>query len=137
MRSPLLSRLALSRRKLGFGLGTTLVGATASTRAAAGRTKPPPLQWSFAPVPIPTTSPYHVSGFSSPTDLNADPSTITNFSGSFGFATLSGMVTRTDRKTGEEVSLPFGTGNTTNMRFMTGTFVGADGDTYPGTFAFI
>ena len=50
----------------------------------------------------------HVSGFASPTNLNAEPSTITNFSGSFGFATLSGMVTRTDRKTGEEVSLPFG-----------------------------
>jgi hypothetical protein len=135
MRSPLWSRLALSRRKLGFGLGTTLVSAAASTRAAASRTKPTPLQWSFAPVPIPTTSPYHVSGFASPTNLNAEPSTITNFSGSFGFATLSGTVTRTDRKTGEEMSLPFG--SNTNMRFMTGTFVGTDGQTYPGTFAFI
>jgi len=135
MRSPLLSRLALSRRKLGFGLGTTLAGAAASTRAAARKTKAAPLQWSFAPVPIPTTSPYHVSGFASPSNLDAEPSTITNFSGSFGFATLSGMVTRTDRNTGEEVSLPFG--NMTNMRFMTGTFVGTDGQTHPGTFAFI
>jgi hypothetical protein len=135
MRSSLLSRLALSRRRLGFGLASTFAGAAASTRAAAGKTKPTPLQWSFAPVPIPTTSPYHVSGFASPTNLNAEPSTITNFSGSFGFATLSGTVTRTDRKTGEEMSLPFG--SNTNMRFMTGTFVGTDGQTYPGTFAFI
>ena len=135
MLSPLLSRLALSRRTLGFGLGTTLAGAATSTAATADRSRPTAPQWAFAPVPIPTTSPYHVSGFSSPANLNADPSTITNFSGSFGFATLSGVVTRTDRRTGEEASLTFG--SMTNMRFMTGTFVSTDGQTHPGTFAFI
>jgi hypothetical protein len=57
MRSPVLSQLALSRRKRSFGLGTTLVGAAASTIAEAGRAKPTSLQWSFAPVPMVSVAP--------------------------------------------------------------------------------
>jgi hypothetical protein len=62
-------------------------------------------------------------------------STINNFKGSSGIATLSGNVTRTNIKTGDQLSFPFD--QATNLRFMTGTFVGADGQEHPGTFAFI
>jgi hypothetical protein len=62
-------------------------------------------------------------------------STISNFKGSSGIATLSGNVTRTNVKTGDQQSFPFD--QATNMRFMTGTFVGADGQEHQGTFAFV
>jgi hypothetical protein len=128
------TRSALSRRKLGLGaIGTTLI-ASAPATADERRVRARPLQWSFAPVPIPTASPYHVSGPNA-ANPNAEPSVITNFNGQIGFATLSGMVTRTNIKTGEQQTLPF-TKNT-NLRFMTGTFVGTDGQSHAGTFALI
>ena len=64
-----------------------------------------------------------------------EPSTISNFKGSSGIATLSGNVTRTNIKTGDQQSFPFD--QNTDMRFMTGTFVGADGQEHQGTFAFV
>jgi hypothetical protein len=134
MRKMPMSRSALSRRQLNLGIGTTLVSAASVTGVAAAKTRAPPLQWAFAPVPIPTTSPYHVSGPSA-ANPDAEPSVITNFNGFVGFATLSGMVTRTNVRTGEQQALPF-TRNT-NLRFMTGTFVGTDGQNHQDTFALI
>jgi hypothetical protein len=64
-----------------------------------------------------------------------EPSTISNFKGSSGIAVLSGNVTRTNIKTGDQQSFPFD--QSTSMRFMTGTFVGADGQEHQGTFAFV
>jgi hypothetical protein len=94
------------------------------------------LPWTFAPVPIQggtsgfsATGAYHV--FGGPGQENA---TISNFNGSIGSALISGNVTRTNLRTGEQDYLPF---NTANMRFMTGTFIGTDGQEYPGTFAFV
>src|SRR5215471_17049433 len=86
---------------------------------------------SFAPVPIPGGSPglggsYHVFG-PAPTGgdpIDAEPSTITNLNGFVGLAYISGMVTQTNTKTGEKMRLPF---LTSDMRFMTGEFRGADG----------
>lgn len=65
---------------------------------------------------------------------DTEPSTIGNFKGSVGIAIINGTVTRTNIKTGDQESLPF---TDTDMRFMTGTFMGADAKEYPGTFAFL
>jgi len=126
----------LSRRRLGFGaLGATLVGTGATAQGTAGARRHP-LPWTFAPVPvaggIPDLSPmgaFHVFG-----GPGTEPSTISNFKGFSGIAVINGNVTRTNIKTGEQQSLPF---TDTDMRFMTGTFKGADGKERPGTFAFI
>ena len=63
-----------------------------------------------------------------------EPSSIGNFKGSSGIGFISGNVTRSNFRTGRQQSLPF---NDADMRFMTGTFKGADGQQHPGTFAFI
>src|SRR5690349_9099221 len=61
-----------------------------------------------------------------------DPSSITDFNGFVGFADVQGTGTATN---------PDGTRETllydTDMRFMTGTYVGKDGRTYRGTFGFV
>jgi len=108
---------------LGGALGSGLFRpALADTRA------------SFAPVPIPGGSPYdglngmfHFFGPNSIDPIDAEPSTITNLNGFVGLAYISGMVTQTSTKTGEKLRLPF---LTSDMRFMTGEFRGADGRTH-------
>jgi hypothetical protein len=96
---------------------------------------------SFAPVPIPGGTPvlggfYHVfgpaSGLLDPID--AEPSTITNLDGFVGLAYVSGMVTRTNTKTGEKLRLPF---RESDMRFMKGNFRGTDGNIHKATFALV
>ena len=62
-----------------------------------------------------------------------EPSTITDFSGFVGLANVNGTGTGTNTITGKSTPLLFGTDN----RFMKGTFVGGDGQTHVGTFAFI
>jgi hypothetical protein len=96
---------------------------------------------SFAPVPIPGGSPalngfYHVFGPASPLGdpIDAEPSSITNLNGFVGLATISGMVTRTNIKTGEKLRLPF---LNSDMRFMKGDFRGTDGSIHKATFAFV
>ena len=61
----------------------------------------------------------------------AEPSTITNFNGFIGWAAVGGMGTHTVG--GQARHLPFDS----DMRFMTGEFVGADGRNHHGAFAFI
>lgn len=51
-----------------------------------------------------------------------------------GLAYLNGMVTRTNTATGETRLLPFAN---SDMRFMTGTFRGSDGQIHEGALAFI
>ena len=99
-----------------------------SAVAAEPQEKRRPLKWSFAPVPVQGGTPglggaYHVFG---PMTASPDqePSTISNFKGFAGYALISGNVTRTNIKTGEQQYLPF---TDTDMRFMTGTFKGTDG----------
>ena len=125
----------VSRRRLGFGaLGATLIGS--GTAAANDRPDRRQLPWTFAPVPIQggtagfgPSGAYHV--FGGPGQEN---STISNFNGSIGNALISGNVTRTNVRTGQQEYFPF---NTANMRFMTGTFKGTDEEEHPGTFAFV
>jgi hypothetical protein len=89
------------------------------------------------PVPIPLGSfGFHVNapGFPGGDSPDADPSTITDFHGFTGLGYISGVVTRTNRKTHEKVDLPFGFAD---MRFMDGEYRGFDGRIRRGTFAFI
>jgi hypothetical protein len=72
---------------------------------------------------------YHVFG-----GPGEEPSSISNFRGSVGIASIDGTVTRTNVKTGEQESLPF---TDTDMRFLTGTFRGTDGQEHLGTFGFV
>jgi hypothetical protein len=66
--------------------------------------------------------------------IDADPSTITNFNGVAGLAYISGMVTRTNTKTGDVERFPF---LDADMRFMQGTYRGVDGRPRQSTFGFI
>ena len=65
---------------------------------------------------------------------DAEPATITDFKGSVGLAYVSGMVTRTNKTTGEVRQLPF---VDSDMRFMTGVFRGTDGSLHHGTYGLI
>ena len=67
------------------------------------------------------------------TGVDTDPSTVYNFQGAAGIAFISGMVERTDRKTGARV-LPY---LHNDMRFMQGVFRGRDGHERRATFGFI
>jgi hypothetical protein len=128
----------LSRRKLGFGaLGATLIGSGAAAQDTP-KERRRQLPWTFAPMPVqggfsdPALSPmgaFHVFG-----GPGTEPSSISNFKGSVGITFVSGTVTRTNIKTGEQQPLPF---TDSDMRFMTGTFKGVDGQEHPGTFGFI
>ena len=62
----------------------------------------------------------------------AEPNTITNFNGFVGWAAVGGMGTHTVNGQAPE-HLPF----ESDMRFMSGEFVGADGRNHHGAFAFI
>ena len=94
---------------------------------------------SFAPVPIPGGTPvlggaYHVFAPAAFDPIDAEPITITNLNAFVGLAYLSGMVTRTNTKTGEVVRLPF---VDSDMRFMQGVSRGTDGKVHQGAFAFV
>jgi hypothetical protein len=94
---------------------------------------------SFAPVPIPGGTPalggaYHVFGPAAFDPIDAEPATITNLNGFSGLAYISGMVTQTNTKTGEQLRFPF---VDSDMRFMKGEFRGTDGRMHHGAFAFI
>jgi hypothetical protein len=87
---------------------------------------------SHEPVPIPGGTPllggsFHVyaPGFD---PVDAEPATITDFNGFSGITFVSGSCTRN----GTELPYLFN-----DMRFMTGTFRGADGNFHHGAFAFI
>jgi len=89
--------------------------------------------------PIPGGSPggpgivFHAYG-PGPDNLNADPSTVTDFTGTVGLAYLNGMVTRTNLRTGEVRQLPF---VESDMRFMAGQVRGTDGTVRQAAFALI
>lgn len=63
-----------------------------------------------------------------------DPSTVFNFKGASAVGYISGTVLRRNRKTGEEVELPF-VGS--DMRFMQGQFEGRDRHLRNATFGFV
>jgi hypothetical protein len=119
------ARAATGTAVLGGALGSGLL-----RPALAG------IRWEFAPVPIPAGGgPFHVfpPGFNG-VPIDAEPATITNFNGFVGLSYPSGMVTQANTKTGEVLKLPF---LDSDMRFMQGEFVGANGVAYQGTFALV
>ena len=67
-----------------------------------------------------------------PPALNNDPSTITDFKGTFGIVLANGMGTRTDPITGTNRDA-----FDLDIRFMQGLFVGMDGHQHRGSFAFV
>ena len=128
----------LSRRQF----GRTVVG-TAAAVAGAGLWKPKlAAAASTGPLRIPGGTPqlggdFHVFGPSpdgSFDPVDAELATITNFNGFVGLAYLDGTVTRTNTKTNEVKVLPT---QSSDMRFMTGVFRGADGRIHKGAFALI
>jgi len=83
------------------------------------------------PVPIPGGEPllggmFHVFGptpDNSFSPVDAEPATITNLNGFVGLAYIDGTVQRTNRRTGQTVTLPM---IGADMRFMSGVYRGAD-----------
>jgi hypothetical protein len=136
-------RSPVSRRQFARTVaGTAAIGAALGSQVQTQER--PPWRWTFAPVPIPGGSPhigvgshYHVFG-SSPSPggdpIDAEPATITNLDAFVGLAYISGNVTQTNRKTGEQQRLPF---VDSDMRFMKGIFRGTDGQIHKGAFAFV
>jgi hypothetical protein len=116
----------MSRRRF---MGTAAVGgATAAsvlwpTRAFAAASDPTPIPQTVAP-----GLPFHIV-----LPGTGEPSTISNFRGVVGVAAVGGEGTAFNTLTGETERLLFDVDN----RFMKGTYVGAGGQTYSATFAFV
>jgi hypothetical protein len=128
-------RPTVSRRRfIRTGLGTLAAGAVVGRQLlrpqavyAAGSD----------PVPVPGSpnlAPFHVWAPAAFDSADAEPATITNFSGVVGIAYLSGNVTRTNLTTGRIDVLPF---IDADMRFMQGVYRGVDGKPRQGTFGLI
>jgi len=125
-------RHRLSRRSfMGGAAGVTATALGASLlRPIAARAAPP-----FGSAPKPTTNVVSLNGvdfhltFFAP---GADPSTITDFNGLVGVAEVQGQGTATNPDNSTETLL-----FDTDMRFMDGVYVGQDGATHRGTFAFV
>jgi len=117
---------ALSRRQF---LGTTAGAAAAlatsplwiPTLAKASGAEPVPIPGGFAP------------GFHAFLGPGVEPSTIFNFRGVTGVATVQGTGTAWNTTTGERTAVLFDSDN----RFMQGEYVGADGERHQGTFGFV
>jgi hypothetical protein len=111
----------------GAAVGTGLLNPLPASAAAPGR---------GLPVPIPAGFDFFGTGLIShvmgpPPD---DPSTVYNFEGASAITFVSGSVERTDRRTGEVLTLPY---LFNDMRFMKGVFRGRDGHERQATFGFV
>jgi hypothetical protein len=130
-------RTGVSRRQfLQTSAGVTAFAATfgSSVSRAAGAQADPGIG---LVTPIPTTleiagEQFHVQAPPF-TGADSDPSSVYHFEGAAGIAFISGLVDRTDRRTGETQTLPFAFND---MRFMQGRFEGRDGHVREATFAF-
>ena len=119
-------RRALSRRQfLGASAGAGAALATSPlwmpTLAEASRAEPVPIPGGFAP------------GLHAFLGSGVEPSTIFNFRGVTGVATVQGTGTGWNTTTGEPTALLFDSDN----RFMQGEYVDADGERHRGTFGFV
>jgi len=103
--------------------GAALASALWPTRVHAAASDPTPIPQTVAP-----GLPFHVV-----LPGTGEPSSITNFSGVVGVAAASGEGTAIDTLTGQTERLLFDIDN----RFMKGTYVGAGGQRYSATFAFV
>jgi hypothetical protein len=119
---------------IGLSLGS---GLWLPTAARAGDDVDP------TPIPDTTTTPFGKINhrFPGPADMPTDgpapsggePSLITNFNGFVGVFEGTGTGTGTDLKTLKTTPLFWGADN----RFMQGVYIGVDGKTHQGTFAFV
>jgi hypothetical protein len=85
--------------------------------------------------PTPTTNKVEINGLTFSLTFfgpGLDPSSITDFNGFVGVADVQGTGTAHNPDGSTETLL-----YDTDMRFMTGTYVGKDGQTYKGTFGFV
>lgn len=129
-----LSRRQLLRGAAGAAGATALTfgtGLTAPTVAAAkGRStvEPKPIPGGLQPGG-PGTEVFHLFL----PGLGAEPSTITDFAGFVGIAEVQGTGLGFSPGAGKAQQLLFDI----DTRFMQGTYVGVDGNTHQGTFAFI
>jgi hypothetical protein len=128
-----------SRRQFLGSASAALLGTALGLRA--WRPRLAAAHGNHEPVPIPGGTPilggaYHVYGPGLPgfDPVDAEPSSITDFNGFIGLAFINGLVTRTNTQTGEVRTLPF---VNSDMRFMKGTFRGADGNMHNAAFAFV
>jgi hypothetical protein len=128
----------MSRRQFFKTAGAVMLGASLATElwrpglAAAAH-------GSGDPVPIPGGTPvlgggFHVFAPAAIDPVDAEPATITNFDGFVGLAYISGMVTRTNTRTGEVRTLPT---IDSDMRFMKGVYRGQDGQIHNGAFGLV
>ncbi len=130
-------RSPISRRQFARTAGTAVAGVAIGSRLWRPGTAE--AKGTFTPVPIPGGTPalggaFHVFGPAAFDPIDAEPATITNMNGFSGLAYLSGMVTQTNTKTGEQQRYPF---VDSDMRFMKGVFRGADRQVHEATFAFV
>lgn len=121
-------RRGLTRRKfIGASVvataGALTVPAWMPARVEADANDPTPIPQTIAP-----GAPFHVQ-----LPGAGQPGTITNFEGVVGVAAVGGTGTATNVITGATERLNFDVDN----RFMKGVYVGAGGQTYHATFAFV
>jgi hypothetical protein len=107
--------------------------------AAAGRIVSPQTAYAAVADPVPVTgspilAPFSVWAPIFVDSIDADPSSIGDFSGVAALAYVSGTVRRTNMVTGEVDVLPF---IEADMRFMEGIYRGVDGKPHQGTFGFV
>jgi hypothetical protein len=128
-----------------------VLGAAASLGlfTATGRLAGPAMAAGTGPKPIPGTIDPFKSGAAFHVNLppNGDPSTITDWRGTVGVATVGGTGTvvragsMATPAAGTPVAKPVADGDRltfdTDLRFMQGSYVGEDGQPREGTFAFI
>jgi hypothetical protein len=125
-----------SRRQLlrqagvaGLAVGSGLWLPTAARADDDVNPKPIPGTTHFGP---PINNDFHFF-FPGPADAGNEPSLITDFNGFIGVIDAKGTGTGTDTTTGKTTPYLWAT----DMRFMQGVYVGVDGKTHQGTFAFV
>jgi len=103
--------------------------------AASGPGIPNPIPHVFSAKPFGQSLHFYFPGSADSTnpDFGHDPSVINDFNGFVGQADLNLTGTGTDMTTGKTGQYAFHT----DMRFMKGEFVGADGQNHRGAFVFI
>jgi hypothetical protein len=109
---------------VGVAAGASLLTAAPATAKPKGDPTPNPIPGGFTINGIT----FHVGGFG----LGSEPSTVTDFNGFVGICDVQGTGTATNPD-GSTETLLFDT----DMRFMKGSYMGADQRTHHGTFGFV